>query len=179
MKSILGSIVVLALIAGACCVDNAYGQKKGKFTSKDLPAAVSAAFQKAYPKAKILGASTETEKGVKYYEIESQDGSMRRDLLYTEDGNIQETEETIAPGEIPEAVKAALSKELPHAKILKAEKSTTKAGLEYEMIAKVKGKTYEISFDPAGKLLEKKVAKPERKSKTGEEEEEGEENEKD
>ena len=171
MKSVLWSIAVFALLACACNVDNAYAQKKGKFTAKDLPAAVSTAFQKAYPKAKILGASTETEKGVKYYEIESQDGSVRRDLLYTEDGNIQETEETIAPGEIPEAVKAALSKELPHAKILKSERSTTKSGLEYEMIAKVKGKTYEISFDPTGKLLEKKAAKPERKSENGEEEE--------
>jgi hypothetical protein len=172
MKPVLGVIIVLALLACACSVDSAYAQKKGKFTAKDLPPAVSAAFQKAYPKARILGASTETEHGVKYFEIESQDGSMRRDLLYTEDGKNQEIEETIAPGALPEPVKAALAKELPHAKILKAEKVTTDAAVKYEMIARTKSKLYEISFDPAGKLLEKKAAKPERTSESGEEVEE-------
>jgi hypothetical protein len=175
MKSVLGSIVVFALLACACNVDSAYAQKKGKFTAKDLPAAVSAAFQKAYPKAKILGASTETEKGVKYYEVESKDGSMRRDLLYTQDGKVYETEETVAPGDLPETVKAALLKELPNAKILKAEKTTRESAVEYEMAVTVKGKKYSISIDPAGKILEKKAAgKSEKK-----EEEEGEENEKD
>jgi len=175
MKSVLGSIVILALLACACNVDSAYAQKKGKFTAKDLPAAVSTAFQKAYPKAKILGASTETEKGVKYFEIESQDGSMRRDLLYTQDGKVYETEETIAPGDLPEAVKAALSKELPHAKILKAEKTARESAVAYDMSVTVKGKKYSISIDPAGKILEKKAAGKSEK----EEEEEGEENEKD
>jgi len=172
MKSILGSIVILALLACACSVDRAYAQEKGKFTPKDLPPAVSTAFQKAYPKAKILGASTETEHGVKYFEIESQDGTVRRDLLYTADGKNQETEETIAPATLPEPVKAALAKALPHAKILKAEKVTTDAAVKYEMIAKTKSQSYEISFDPAGKLLEKKTAKPERTSESGEEVEE-------
>ena len=169
MKSVLGSIVVLALLACACNVDSAYAQKKGKFTAKDLPAAVSA----AYPKAKILGASTETEKGVKYYEIESKDGSMRRDLLYTQDGKVYETEETMAPGELPETVKAALLKELPNAKILKAEKTTRESAVEYELAVAVKGKKYSISIDPAGKILEKKAAGKSEK----EEEKEGEENE--
>ena len=177
MKSVLGYIVVLALIACACNVDSAYAQKKGKFTAKDLPAAVSAAFQKAYPKAKILGASTETEKGVKYYEIESKDGSMRRDLLYTQDGKVYEIEETMAPGELPETVKAALLKELPNAKILKAEKTTRESAVEYELAVAVKGKKYSISIDPAGKILEKKAAGKSEKEEEKEEEKEGEENE--
>ncbi len=175
MKSVIWSIAICALLACACNVDSAYAQKKGKFTAKDLPAAVSTAFQKAYPKAKILGASTETEKGVRYYEIESQDGSMRRDLLYTQDGKVFESEETVAPGELPEAVKTALSKELPNAKVLKAEKTTKESGVTYEMAVSVKGKKYSISIDPAGKVLEKKAAGKSEK----EEEEEGEENEKD
>jgi hypothetical protein len=72
-------------------------------------------------------------------------------------------------------MKTTLSKEVPHAKILKAEKTTTESAVSYEMIAKGKGKTYEISIDPAGKVLEKKVAKPERNSGS----EESEENDKD
>ncbi len=178
MKSLFGILAILALVIFQGGIDSALAQKKAKFTAKDLPAAVTAAFQKAYPNAKLVGASKETEKGVTYYEIESKDGSVRRDLLYTEDGTVSETEETIAISALPKAVTASLMKELPHAKILKAETSTTASGVNYEMVAKSKGKEYEISFDPSGKLLEKKVITHGRTSEK-EEEEEGEENEKD
>ena len=178
MKSLMGIIAILAMLVYQGSVDTASAQQKAKITAKDLPAAVSAAFQKAYPHAKLLGASKETEKGVTYYEIESKDGTVRRDLLYKEDGTVSETEETIAVSALPKAVTASLRKELPHAKILKAETSTTSSGRNYEMIAKSQGKHYEISFDPSGKLLEKKVITHARKTEK-EEEEEGEENEKD
>jgi len=57
---------------------------------KILPAAVLDAFKTAYPKAVIKGTSKETEKGVTYYEIESVDGKLNRDLLYTADGKAAE-----------------------------------------------------------------------------------------
>jgi hypothetical protein len=66
-----------------------------KFTAKDLPAAVSEAFTKAYPKAVSTGADKEAEKGKTFYEIESLDGTMKRDLLYTPEGKAAEIEEAL------------------------------------------------------------------------------------
>jgi uncharacterized membrane protein YkoI len=176
MKSLLWSLVVVALLASACGVQRTYAQKKNKFTAKDLPAAVTAAFHKAYPSARILDASTETEKGVKYYEIESKDGSTRRDLLYMEDGKVYETEETVAPGNLPESVKSALAKDLPKGKILKVEKTTRGDVVAYELAVKANGKEYSVTIDPAGKVVEKKAMKA---KENEEKEEQGEENEKD
>ena len=72
-----------------------------KINEKDVPNAVLNSFHKAYPKAEIKGLSTEMEKGKKYYEIESVDGSIRRDLLFTPAGKIAEIEETIPSSELP------------------------------------------------------------------------------
>ena len=68
---------------------------------KILPPAVLKAFKTAYPNAVITGASKETENGVTLYEVESVDGKLNRDLLYTADGKATEIEETIAPENLP------------------------------------------------------------------------------
>jgi hypothetical protein len=177
MKSLAMSIVVVAVLACACTGPRLNAQEKGKFTAKDLPAAVIAAFEKAYPKAKILTASTETEKGVTYYEIESMDGTQRRDLLYMKDGTVFEAEEITAPSDLPETVKVALSKNLPNGKILSAEKTTRQSGVQYDLTVQIKRKKFDVSIDGAGKVLSKKEVKA--RNKNAEKEEEGEEQEKD
>src|SRR5262245_41350907 len=79
-----------------------------KISEQDLPVAVRAAFERSYPHAKVQGASQEVEKGKKLYEIESVDGTVRRDLLYMADGSIIEIEEDLAVSDLPDAVKAAI-----------------------------------------------------------------------
>jgi uncharacterized membrane protein YkoI len=121
---------------------------------KILPPAVLEAFQTAYPHAVIRGASKETEKGVTYYEVESVDGKMNRDLLYTADGKVVEVEEAIAPGALPAAVTQALAKAYPGYKILKAE-DLVKGGQKYfELRIQVKDKKIGVTIDPSGKIIE-------------------------
>jgi len=121
---------------------------------KILPPAVLNAFKTAYPHAVIKGTSKETEKGVTYYEVESVDGKMNRDLLYTADGKAAEIEETIAPGALPAAVTQALAKAYPGYKILKAEDMTKDGQKLFELQIQVKDKKIGVTIDPAGKIIE-------------------------
>src|SRR5512140_1895314 len=91
------TVVMTTMLFGlSTCV---HSQEK-KITEKDLPAAVKSAFHKSYPHATIKGLAKETENGKTYYEIESIDGKLHRDLLYTPEGDAYEIEETISPGKL-------------------------------------------------------------------------------
>jgi hypothetical protein len=135
------------------------GEKaEGKQAAPDLkilPEAVLAAFKAAYPNAVIKGTSKETEKDVTYYEVESVDGKLNRDLLYTADGKAAEIEETIAPENLPAPVKQTLAKEYPGAKVLKAEILTKDGAKLFELSIQVKDKTMSVTIDPSGKIAEK------------------------
>lgn len=121
---------------------------------KILPPAVLSAFRTAYPDAVIKGTSKETEKGVTYYEVESVDGKMDRDLLYTRDGRAVEVEEAIVPGALPPAVLQAFAKAYPGYRILKAE-DLVKGGQRYfELQIRVKDKKIGMTVDPSGKVIE-------------------------
>lgn len=169
-KTGLIAVIILTLF-GMVVTVSAQGSKK--FTKKDLPPAVLKAFEQAYPKAEIKGASKEKEKKTTYYEIESVDGKTKRDILYTEDGTVHETEETIAASALPDAVMKAIKANSPKAKIEKAEKLMHDSVVEYEVVlVKNKQKT-ELVVDPSGKIV-----KTEKKGKGNEEDEDEESEEK-
>jgi uncharacterized membrane protein YkoI len=121
---------------------------------KLLPPAVLEAFRKAYPKAVIRGTDKETENGVTYYEIESVDGKMSRDLLYAADGKVAEIEEALAPGALPAAVLQTLAKAYPGYKILKAEDLLKDGKKFFELQLQVKDKKVGVTIDPSGKIVE-------------------------
>lgn len=151
-----------ALIATLLCATwPARAQEEKKLSPKELPAVVQAAFHKAYPDAKITGASTEVENGETVYEVESIDGKLSRDLLYSQDGTCVLIEETIPLKSIPEPVKASLKKEMGKGKVQKSEKVTKGESISYEFVI-VKGKeTSEVVIDLSGKIVKstKKSAK--------------------
>jgi uncharacterized membrane protein YkoI len=120
---------------------------------KILPAAVLNAFKAAYPNAVIKGASKESEKGVTYYEVESVDGKLNRDLLYTVHGKAAEIEETVPPENLPAAVQQSLAKAHPGCKILKAEAMTKGTQKMFELQILVNNKTKSITIDPSGKIM--------------------------
>jgi hypothetical protein len=124
-----------------------------KVLRKDVPPAVLAAFAEAYPKATIKGYSKEMHNGQTVYEIESVEGQTRRDAIYSSDGKLTLLEETLDPSDLPSAVKTALNKKFPGAKILRSEKVTKGAVVGYEFRVEHKGKTTEIVFDPTGKEI--------------------------
>ena len=78
-----------------------------------LPAAVSAAFKQAYPKATIKNVSEEDGN----FEVESMDGPQRRDLIYKPDGTVVEYEEFIDAKDVPAAVMTAIKARYPKATI--------------------------------------------------------------
>ncbi len=132
-------------------------QEEAKLAAPDLkilPPAVLTAFKTAYPNAVIKGASKETEKGVTYYEIESVDGKMNRDLLYTADGRAVEIEEAIPPESLPAAVQQALAREYPGYKVLKAEGMTKDGQKLFELQILVNDKKKGVTIDPSGKIIE-------------------------
>ena len=125
---------------------------------KVLPEAVLAAFKAAYPKAEIKGASKEVENGATQFEIESVDGKLNRDLLYTPEGKVIEFEETTAPENLPEAVQKTLAKDYPGAKVLKAEILTKGEVKLFELSLQINDKKMGVTIDPAGKIVEKEPA---------------------
>jgi hypothetical protein len=151
--------------------------KTGTVDLKILPPAVLQAFKTAYPNAVITGAGKETEKGVTLYEVESVDGKLNRDLLYTADGKATEIEESIAPENLPAPVKQTLAKEYPGAKILKAEILTKDGTKLFELSIQVKDKTTSVTIDPQGKIQKTPAAEVKAKEKEAEEAEKDEEKE--
>ncbi len=164
---------MLFLLAWLCSALASGSAADTKITKKQIPAPVLSAFQGTYPNAKIKGQSIETENGKKYYEIESTEGTTRRDLLYTPEGKVYEIEETADPASLPANLKNTVAKEYPKGKITKAEKVTAQdSTVTYEVQIKSGKKTKAVSFDASGDLL--KPSKKSGEKEKGEAEEKGE-----
>jgi len=146
-----------------------FAQTEKALSARKLPAAVQAAFHKAYPAAKIKGASSEVEDGKTMYEVESVDGTINRDLLYLEDGSVIEIEETIALSALPDPVSKALKAEAGKGKVEKAEKLTKGETIQYEFVIASGKSKREVVIDPSGKIA--KTTKQEAKEKDEKEKE--------
>ena len=123
-----------------------------KLKKKQVPRAVIAAFQSAYPRATIRGYNREKENGKIYYEVESVEGQTTRDVLYNPDGNVAEIEESMAVSDLPAAAEALRAK-YPGAVITSAERITRGDVTEYEAHAKMGKKRVSMEFDASGKPL--------------------------
>ena len=147
-------LILNALVLGLVALPWAQEQQKEQqINRKGVPAAVLAAFEKAYPHAAIKGYSKETDNGQLVYEIESVEGTVTRDVTYTAEAALISVEETLDTSALPAGVQAALDQKFPGGKIRKAEKVTKGAVVAYEFKIKHNGKTTEISFDPEGNEL--------------------------
>lgn len=124
-----------------------------------LPAAVADAFKKAYPNATIKNASSEKENGKLQWEVESMDGSARRDLIYLPDGTMVEEELVIDATAVPAPVMAALKARYPKATVSVFEKLTKASGsVSYEM--QIKGAAVkEVQIAPDGTFISPKPVK--------------------
>ncbi len=150
---ILFAIVALIFCGLTIAADKKEADKEKKLTTKDIPATVLAAFEKSYPQAKIKGVGSETENGVTYFEVESVDGAVKRDLLYTPEGKAVEIEESVGLKELPEAARQTIAKDYPKSEMEEAEKVMRGAVVTYEVTIGEGKNAVEISFDAAGKVL--------------------------
>jgi hypothetical protein len=138
--------------------------REKKISKKELPVSVRTAFDKAYPHAKIVGMTKETEKAETLFEIESVDGTTRRDLLYKANGAIVEIEETMALNDLPEQVKATVQKESSGKRISKIEKVIHSQSVEYEIHMAIGKKKHELLVDSEGKVVRPEMEKQQGKN---------------
>ena len=169
MRSSIAGFLMVLLASGVMTVQ----AQDRPIRKKDVPKAVLQAFQKSYPNATIRGTAKEREHGVTYYEIESIDGMMHRDLLYKKNGTVAEIEEGIEPGSLPAGVKAALSKAYPDYKVTKAERTTHGSVTDIEVLIRTGKNRREIVFDSKGKIRKDEMVKAKKQKKEDKEEHEG------
>jgi hypothetical protein len=156
------TLVAFALVGFLTLAVQGFAGEK-KIARSDVPAAVVKAFEHAYPHAKVKGYAKETEHGKTYYEIETVEGSISRDLLYGEDGTIKEIEESATMASLPDAVAKAFSKEAPGSMPAKIEKVTNSGKVTYEF-GMGKGKS-EMVIDPSGKVVKQSTTVEKSKEK--------------
>lgn len=147
-----------------------FAQEK-KIDKKDLPRAVLNTFQKSYPNATIKGASIEKEHGKTYYEIESMEGTQRRDLLYTKAGKVAEIEETLVSNDIPDFVNSSVKEKYPNGEINRAEKVTSGKKISYELVVKSGTQKFEVVLDSKGNIQKVEKIKKENEENEGKENE--------
>jgi len=157
MKSFkyLPAEMVLAILISLCFATVSIAQNTQKDFSKILPAKVLESFKKTFPTAVINNAGEEKEKGVTYYEVESVDGTVRRDIIFQADGKIVEIEEKISTGDLPVKVKDSLNSKYPRWEIAAAEKLTKDNKESFEVLLKKGKETKEVVLDKDGTVLKK------------------------
>jgi len=148
-----------------------------KITKKDVPATVLKAFKAAFPKVHINSYGKETEDNNTFYEFETVEGTIRRDILYRSDGTLEEVEELLAPTAIPAEIARAITADMPKAKILGGEKTTKGTSVTYDVNVKIGGKTGTVNLNADGTIIKKAWMNVKKEKK--EEQEEGEKEEKD
>ena len=100
----------MTLVATAVCLGSLSAARAGeeKLSLDKLPRAVSDAVKKRFPAAELTKASKETEGGKTEYEVVIKDGGTKIDVIVDPSGAITAIEKTIAVGDLPKAVRAAL-----------------------------------------------------------------------
>ncbi|MEJ2617840.1 MAG: PepSY-like domain-containing protein [Ignavibacteriaceae bacterium] len=167
-KNIFVFIITLAFVLFTA---GSLSAQEKKIDKKELPAAVLNTFQNSYPDAAIKGTSIEKEKGKTYYEIESIEGTQRKDFLYTKEGKVAEIEETLALNNIPSFVKSSVMKKIPNCEINKAEKVTRDKYVTYELVVEHGMHKNEVVLDSKGNIQKVKKMKKENEEKQDKENE--------
>ena len=134
-----------------------------RITKKEVPPAVLKAFSDSYPKAIVNGFGKETEHGKMYYELETVDGTLKRDLLYKADGTVAEIEETLTPQSIPETIDSAILKEMPKAIIIRGEKTISGGLVSFEVVVTSGKEKVRIVLNADGEIKSRSILRSERK----------------
>jgi hypothetical protein len=167
-RAISYALVVL-LIAGLTLQAIA-GDKK--ITKKDVPAEALKAFETAFPNAKVNGYNKEIESDSAFFEFETVEGTIKRDILYTADGTLVEVEEKLTTENIPAEIVKAVTTDMPKAKIVRGEKTTKGSEVTYEVKIKAGKKTGKVILSADGKIIKKEIKKAKKEKKEEKEEKE-------
>lgn len=155
------SVFVVALLAVVLGVAVCAKDKKepSKVTKDQVPKAVIAPFEKAYPKATVKEYEQKTKDKEIWYEIEYTEGAVTREIKYKADGTLVGTEEDIAVKDLPEAVSKTFAAKYPGVKMEGAEKAIRGDAVAYEVAFTEKGKKQEVKFSDKGEVIPRKAHK--------------------
>ena len=147
-------IMSVVLIAAPMIFGQASASEK-ELKKDQVPKAVIAAFEKAFPNAKELEFEEELFEGKTAYEVEYKRDGKEYEFLYSSEGVLLQKEEEIDVKTLPDPVLQAILKAHPKAKIKEAEKLMKPDGTVtgYEVEIKVAGKELELELDVNGKIL--------------------------
>lgn len=126
-KAFLTAFCVISIFS--CAIS----AQETEISRRDVPPAVLSAFNKDYPNAKVLEWEKEIHGGRLYYEAETVDGKVARDIMYSPDGSTAQVEEKVAPRDLPQAVTDAVKQQYPNATIRSANKVTHLGVTEYAL----------------------------------------------
>jgi hypothetical protein len=126
-----------------------------RITAGDVPAPVLSAFKQAYPKAIIRGFSKETAEGKSYFQIESRDGTILRDVRYNPDGTVADIRETIDPSRLPAAAQQTIRQKYPRALIMAAEKRIVSDKVTFVASVRNGKQRVTMEFDSDGREIVK------------------------
>ena len=150
-----GALAFAVSVAGAAQQSAPARPSKPEAAPSALPAPILAAFKAAYPHAILKAAAEENEDGKVVWEVESTEGGLGRDLLYTPDGSVVEIEEEVKSAQLPAPVAAAVKAQYPAARIVKGERVTRGATVTYELqLAGASRKS--VALTPEGKAVASK-----------------------
>ena len=131
----------------------------------ETPAAAKTAFAAKYPGAEKVKWSIEKPGE---FEVDFILNKIESSALFDATGKFLESEVEVKEAELPQAVKATISKDFVGFKLDEIEKATDAKGVTTFEMEAVKGKEkLEISFDTNGKLLSKEPLKKENDEKEG------------
>jgi len=147
------SLAFLFIFTATVLVGGGALAKDQKIKKDEVPEAISKAFARAYPFAKVKGYVREDRAGKVYYEVVCRVGNLRLEMVYSGEGDLYEIEQVISLKAVPKAVLKAARKAHPKAKVKMAEKLTRGERTLYELYLKEGKKGFEIVLDPAGTLV--------------------------
>lgn len=147
--AITAVLIVLPMILGQANAD------EKELNKNQVPKAVIAAFEKAYPNAKGLEFKEEMFEGKAAYEVEYKENNMEYEFLYSADGTLLQKEEEIDGKSLPESVAQAVKKAHPEGEIKGVEQLMKPDGTVtgYEVDIKAAGKEIELELDVSGNIL--------------------------
>jgi uncharacterized membrane protein YkoI len=155
-------LVPAAVIAVVLAVHVRAGEEgEKKVDLKKVPKAVLKAVKAKFPGAKLLGASTEEEKGKTVYEISLTYKGHHHDVTLEPDGKIVSIEREIPAKDLPKVVADGVAAKYPKAKYKKAEELIKGDGAlhGYEVVITSGNDTVEVVLDLKGKILREETKK--------------------
>jgi uncharacterized membrane protein YkoI len=149
MRCALAVLTCLFLVA----LTVAISAEEQTIKKADVPSAVIAAFEKAYPKATVKNYSTEQHRGKTSYEIESIDGSTHRNVEYSPQGELLEIEEALKPSDLPPKVSQAITTKYAGGDIVSAEKKIKGDKTVYKVKMLQDKAKIEVRVNPEGEFI--------------------------